>query len=105
MEVQKLRNGTRKQKRGRDEYVPGMRTWAAEAILGLDTGLFIAFLCGQELGLASLGHRGKGSECNRLRQTEEVEREMTSVVGICFRLRSAEECDVTHSSRHRGPSP
>lgn len=105
MEVRKLRNGTRKQKRGHDESVPEVRTWVAEAVPGLDTGLFTAFLCGREPGLASLGLRGKGGECDRLRQTEEVERETTPMVDICFPLHPAEECDVRHSSGHRGPSP
>lgn len=105
MEVWKFRNGTRKQKWGRDETVPEMRTWVAEGVPGLDIGLFTAFLCGREPGLASLGLRGKGGKCDRLRQTEEVEREMTPVVDICFPLRPPEEGDVRHSSGHRGPSP
>lgn len=70
-------------------WAPVMRTLVAEAILGLDTGLFIYFLCGQEPRLTILGHGRRCSECNRLRQTEEVEGEMTLAAGVFFHLHSA----------------
>lgn len=47
MDVLELRGGSRKKRQGHGCAVPAIRTLVAEAILGLDTGLFISFLCGQ----------------------------------------------------------
>lgn len=91
-------------------WAPVMRTLVAEAILGLDTGLFIHFLCGQEPRLTILGHGRRCSECNRLRQTEEVEGEMILAAGVFFHLHSAaitqraEDFNIKHNSGHHGPS-
>ena len=84
----------RKQKQGRDECGTGNEDlgcwgnpWPWYWALHILT-------YGWELGLASLAHRGKCSECNRLGQAEEVERELIPVAGICFSLHSAEECNL-----------